>query len=120
MFRPSAKCNFQGNARRLLDKRCDGNSRFGKLSKLGLAPILWCIIFLLLMTYIHSVIMGTFQDLIHFFSCSLSRYCFKTSCASLLCTAPTLPKLTSGLAFLAWLGVLSATAGLVLFYRCSR
>lgn len=81
---------FLGNARRLLDKRCDGNSRFGKLSKLGLAPILWCIIFLLLMTYIHSVIM-----------------------------ASNLPKLTSGLAFLAWLGVLLATSGLVLFYRCS-
>lgn len=48
----------QGNARRLLDKRWDANSRLGQLSKLGLAPILWCIIFMLLVTYVHSVIMG--------------------------------------------------------------
>ncbi|KAL3535935.1 hypothetical protein ACH5RR_004396 [Cinchona calisaya] len=81
---------FLGNARKLLDKRCDGNSHPGKLSKLGLAPVLWCIIFLLLVTYTHSVIM-----------------------------APNLPKLTAGFALLAWLGVLSATSGLVLFYRCS-
>ncbi|KAL7239632.1 hypothetical protein ACSBR2_005514 [Camellia fascicularis] len=81
---------FLGNARRLLDKRCDGNSRLGRLSKLGLAPFLWCIIFLLLVTYIHAVIM-----------------------------ASNLPKLTAGFALLAWLGVLLATAGLVLFYRCS-
>lgn len=50
--------HMQGNARRLLDKRCDGNSRFGQLSKLGLAPVLWCIIFILLVVYTHSVIMG--------------------------------------------------------------
>ncbi|CAL5400457.1 unnamed protein product [Camellia sinensis] len=81
---------FLGNARRLLDRRCDGNSRLGRLSKLGLAPFLWCIIFLLLVTYIHAVIM-----------------------------ASNLPKLTAGFALLAWLGVLLATAGLVLFYRCS-
>lgn len=51
---------MQGNARRLLDKRCDGNSRLGKISKLGLAPVLWCIIFVLLVTYIHSVILGIY------------------------------------------------------------
>uniref|UniRef100_A0A2P2M1H2 protein S-acyltransferase n=1 Tax=Rhizophora mucronata TaxID=61149 RepID=A0A2P2M1H2_RHIMU len=49
---------FLGNARRLLDKRCDGNSRLGRLSKLGLAPLLWCVILLLLVTYIHAVISG--------------------------------------------------------------
>lgn len=81
---------FLGNARRLLDKRCDGNSRLGRLSKLGLAPLLWCIIFLLLVTYIHSVIM-----------------------------ASNLPKLPAGYALLAWLGVILATTGLVMFYRCS-
>ncbi|KAL6965542.1 Protein S-acyltransferase 24 [Sarracenia purpurea var. burkii] len=81
---------FLGNARRLLDKRCDGNSRLGRLSKIGLAPLLWCIIFLLLVTYIHAVIM-----------------------------ASNLPKLTAGFALLAWVGVLLATAGLVMFYRCS-
>ncbi|XP_027070621.1 protein S-acyltransferase 24 [Coffea arabica] len=81
---------FLGNARKLLDKRCDGNSRLGKLSKLGLAPVLWCTIFSLLVTYTHSVIM-----------------------------APNLPKLTAGFALLAWLGVFLATSGLVLFYRCS-
>ncbi|CAI9782414.1 unnamed protein product [Fraxinus pennsylvanica] len=81
---------FLGNARRLFDKRCDGNSRLGKLSKLGLAPILWCIIFLLLVTYIHSVI-----------------------------TASNLPKLTAGFGLFAWMGVFLASLGLVLFYRCS-
>ncbi|KAM7473011.1 hypothetical protein LguiA_011194 [Lonicera macranthoides] len=81
---------FLGNARRLLDKRCEGNSRLGKLSKLGLAPILWCIIFLLLVTYIHSSIM-----------------------------ASNLPKVTAGFGGLAWLGVLLATSGLIMFYRCS-
>ena len=50
----------QGNARRLFDRRCDGNTPLGKLSKLGLAPALWCIIIALLVTYIHSVVTGTF------------------------------------------------------------
>ncbi|KAL5729670.1 protein S-acyltransferase [Ranunculus cassubicifolius] len=82
---------FLGNARRLYDKHCDGSSRLGKLSKLGLAPVLWCIIFILLVTYIHSVILAT-----------------------------NLPKLTAAFGLLAWLGVFLASAGLVLFYRCSR
>ncbi|KAL2500595.1 Protein S-acyltransferase 24 [Forsythia ovata] len=81
---------FLGNARRLFDKRCDGNSRLGKLSKLGLAPILWCIIFLLIVTYIHSVV-----------------------------AASNLPKLTASFGLLAWMGVFLATSGLVLFYRCT-
>ncbi|KAK9149562.1 hypothetical protein Scep_008319 [Stephania cephalantha] len=82
---------FLGNARRLYDKRCDGNSRLGKLSKLGLAPALWCIIIILLLTYTYSVII-----------------------------AANLPMLTPGFGFLAWSGVFLASAGLVLFYRCSR
>lgn len=81
---------FLGNARRLLDKRCDGNSRLGRISKLGLAPVLWCIIFVLLATYIHSVILAT-----------------------------KMPKLTAAAGLLAWFGVFLATAGLVMFYRCS-
>ncbi|KAG8639344.1 hypothetical protein MANES_14G119200v8 [Manihot esculenta] len=82
---------FLGNARRLLDKRCDGNSRLGRISKLGLAPVLWSIILLLLVTYVNSVILD-----------------------------PTLPKLTAGFGLLAWMSVFLATAGLVMFYRCSR
>lgn len=82
---------FLGNARRLLDKRCDGNSRLGQLSKLGLAPILWCIILLLLVTYIHSAII-----------------------------ASELPGLTAGFGLLAWFGVFLASAGLVMFYKCSN
>ncbi|KAF8393113.1 hypothetical protein HHK36_021354 [Tetracentron sinense] len=82
---------LQGNARRLLDNRCDGNSRFGRLSKLGLAPILWCIICVLLVIYTHAVIM-----------------------------ASNLPKLTAGIGLFAWLGIFLATAGLVMFYKCSR
>ncbi|XP_043813498.1 protein S-acyltransferase 24 isoform X1 [Manihot esculenta] len=82
---------FLGNARRLLDKRFDVNSRLGRLSKLGLAPVLWSIILILLVTYIHSVIMDS-----------------------------NLPRLTAGFGLFAWLGVFLATAGLVMFYRCSR
>ncbi|KAF9662829.1 hypothetical protein SADUNF_Sadunf18G0094900 [Salix dunnii] len=89
--RPSLMNCLQGNARRLLDKRCDGNSRLGRLSKLGLAPVLWLIILLLLVTYVNSVIL-----------------------------ASNLPKLTAGFGLLAWLAVFLATAGLVMFYRCSR
>ncbi|MED6213983.1 Protein S-acyltransferase 24 [Stylosanthes scabra] len=61
-----------------------------KLSKLRLA-ILWCIILLLLVTYIHSVILAT-----------------------------NLPKLTAATGLPAWLGVLLAAVGLAMLYRCSR
>ncbi|GMI97636.1 TIP GROWTH DEFECTIVE 1 [Hibiscus trionum] len=81
---------FLGNARRLLEKRCDGNSRFGRFTKVRLAPLLWCIILLLLVTYIQSVI-----------------------------TDSNLPKLTAGFSLLAWFGVILASTGLVMFYRCS-
>ncbi|KAJ6741907.1 PROTEIN S-ACYLTRANSFERASE 24 [Salix viminalis] len=82
---------FLGNARRLLDKQCDGNNRLGRLSKLGLAPVLWFIIILLLLIYIYSVIL-----------------------------ASNLPKLTACFGLLAWLAVFLANAGLVMLYRCSR
>ncbi|KAG4140988.1 hypothetical protein ERO13_D06G050900v2 [Gossypium hirsutum] len=81
---------FLGNARRLLEKRCDGNSRLGRFTRLRLAPFLWCIILLLLATYIQSVIMDA-----------------------------NLPKLTAGFSFMAWFGVILASTGLVMFYRCS-
>ncbi|KAM0031081.1 putative protein S-acyltransferase [Helianthus debilis subsp. tardiflorus] len=80
---------FLGNARKLFEKRYEGP--FGRLSKLGLAPALLCVIFALLLTYINSVIM-----------------------------ASNLPKLTAGSAFFAWMGVLFASSGLILFSRCSR
>ncbi|KAJ4842888.1 Protein S-acyltransferase 24 [Turnera subulata] len=82
---------FLGNARRLLDRHWDPNSRLGRLSKLGRAPLLWCLILVLLVIYINSVI-----------------------------SASNLPKLTAGFGLLAWVGVFLATAGLVMFYRCSR
>ncbi|KAK8962980.1 S-acyltransferase TIP1 [Platanthera guangdongensis] len=82
---------MQGNARRIFDKRCDGNNYFGKLSKLGLAPILWCISISLLVTYISSVVTGT-----------------------------SFSGLTVTFALVAWLGVFLASSGLVMFYRCSR
>ncbi|KAE8730764.1 Protein S-acyltransferase 24 [Hibiscus syriacus] len=81
---------FLENARRILEKRCDGNSRFGRLTRLRLAPLLWCIILLLLATYIHSVIMNS-----------------------------NLPNLTAGFSLLAWFGVILASTGLVMFYRCT-
>ncbi|KAD6454589.1 hypothetical protein E3N88_09295 [Mikania micrantha] len=79
---------FLGNARKLFEKRYEGT--FGRLSKLGLAPALMCVIFVLLLTYISSVI-----------------------------TASNLPKLTASSALFAWMGVLFACSGLVLFYKCS-
>lgn len=82
---------FLGNARRVLDRRWDSNSRLGKLSKLGLAPVLWFMILLLLVLYAHSVILDA-----------------------------KLPRLTMGFGLLAWLGFFLATAGLFMFYRCSR
>ncbi|KAJ9548705.1 hypothetical protein OSB04_021248 [Centaurea solstitialis] len=81
---------FLGNARRVLDKRWDGTSTLGRLSKLGLAPGLLCLIFVLLLTYISSVIM-----------------------------ASNLPQMTVTSAFFAWIGVILASMGLILFYRCS-
>ncbi|KAK1420957.1 hypothetical protein QVD17_22956 [Tagetes erecta] len=81
---------FLGNARRVLDKRWDGNGILGRFSKLGLAPALVCVIFVLLITYINSVIM-----------------------------ASNLPKMTAGSALFAWIGAILASSGLVLFYRCS-
>ncbi|XP_051150556.1 protein S-acyltransferase 24-like [Andrographis paniculata] len=81
---------FLENARKLYEKRWDNNSVLGKLSKLGFAPLLWFIIFLLLVTYVHSVVM-----------------------------ASNLPRLTAALGLFAWMGVFLATIGLFLFYRCS-
>lgn len=111
---------LQGNARRLLDKRCDGNSRLGQLSKLGLAPILWCIILLLLVTYIHSAIIGIFLEPCMWwnwpFLSILYLYCFVFSMA----VASELPGLTAGFGLLAWFGVFLASAGLVMFYKCSK
>ncbi|KAF3542451.1 hypothetical protein DY000_02000891 [Brassica cretica] len=90
-FLVGIRFTFSGNARRLLEKRWDGNSPLGKLSKLGLAPFLWFMILLLLLIYTNSVVL-----------------------------ASNLPKLTTGIGALAWLGFLLATGGLVLFYRCSK
>ncbi|KAK4431799.1 protein S-acyltransferase 24 [Sesamum alatum] len=81
---------FLGTARKLLERQ-DGKSFLGKFSKLGLAPLLWFIILLLLVTYMYSVVM-----------------------------APNLPRLTAGLGVFAWIGVFLTTIGLLSFYRCSR
>lgn len=58
---------FQDNARRVYDRGCGANTKFGKLSKLGLAPLLWCIIIGMLITYIHSVISGKSTTIFLFF-----------------------------------------------------
>lgn len=49
---------MQGNARKVHERGCGGNIYLGKLSKLGLAPLLWCIIIGLIIAYVHSVIAG--------------------------------------------------------------
>jgi len=51
-------CLMQGNARRVHERGCVGNGYFGKLLKIGLAPLLWCIIIALIFVYIHSIILG--------------------------------------------------------------
>lgn len=55
---------MQGNARRLLEKRCDGSSPLGRLSKLGLAPVLWFMILMLLLVYTNSVVLGSYLGLL--------------------------------------------------------
>ncbi|XP_051203261.1 protein S-acyltransferase 24 [Lolium perenne] len=82
---------FLDNARRVYDRGCNGNATFVKLSKLGLAPLLWCIAIVLLTTYIHSVIAGQYMI-----------------------------GMTASFGLFAWSGVFLATAGLVMFYKCSR
>ncbi|CAN6237356.1 unnamed protein product [Urochloa humidicola] len=82
---------FLENARRVHERGCGGNGYFVKLSKFGLAPLLWCIIIALILVYIHSIILGDYN------------------------TTMTLP-----FGFFSWLGIFLATAGLVMFYRCSR
>ncbi|KAH9311456.1 hypothetical protein KI387_026491, partial [Taxus chinensis] len=81
---------FLSNARRVFNNRWDERSRLGKLAKLGLAPLLWCMITVLLITYISSVI-----------------------------TSSTLVKVTAGVGLWAWSAVFLASGGLVMFYRCS-
>ncbi|XP_062178658.1 protein S-acyltransferase 24-like isoform X2 [Phragmites australis] len=82
---------FLDNARRVYDRGCGGHTNFGKFSKLGLAPLLWCIIIGMLITYIHSVISGQYVT-----------------------------DMTAPFGLFAWSGVFLATAGLVMFYKCSR
>ncbi|VAI81084.1 unnamed protein product [Triticum turgidum subsp. durum] len=82
---------FLDNARRVHDSGCNGNPTFAKLSKVGLAPLLWCIAVVLLATYIHSVIAGQYNM-----------------------------GMTPAFGLFAWSGVFVATAGLVMFYKCSR
>ncbi|TVU01986.1 hypothetical protein EJB05_52521, partial [Eragrostis curvula] len=82
---------FLENARRVHERGCGGNSYFGKLSKFGLAPVLWCIIIGLLFIYIHSIILGQYNA-----------------------------NMTVIFGLFSWLGVFLATSGLVMFYRCSR
>ncbi|KAJ1278231.1 hypothetical protein BS78_04G063400 [Paspalum vaginatum] len=82
---------FLGNARRIRESGCGGNGYFRKLSKFGLAPLLWCMIIALVFVYTHSIILGDYNTNMSVF-----------------------------LGFFSWLGVFLATAGLVMFYRCSR
>ncbi|EEE56453.1 hypothetical protein OsJ_05649 [Oryza sativa Japonica Group] len=82
---------FLGNARRVHERGCGGNSYFGKLSKLGLAPLLWCIIIGLIYIYVYSVISGQYSS-----------------------------NMTLLFGLFSWLGIFLATAGLVMFYKCSR
>ncbi|KAG8070056.1 hypothetical protein GUJ93_ZPchr0006g46383 [Zizania palustris] len=82
---------FLGNARRVYERGCGGNSYFGKLSKLGLAPLLWCIIIGLIFIYVHAVISGQYST-----------------------------NMTLLFGLFSWLGIFLATAGLVMFYKCSR
>ncbi|TVU08302.1 hypothetical protein EJB05_41702 [Eragrostis curvula] len=82
---------FLDNARRVYDRGCGGNTNFAKLSKIGLAPLLWCIIIIMLITFVHSVISGQY-----------------------------VMNMTLPFGLFAWSGVFLATAGLVMFYKCSR
>eukprot|EP00252_Welwitschia_mirabilis_P022671 TRINITY_DN6201_c0_g1_i1.p1 TRINITY_DN6201_c0_g1~~TRINITY_DN6201_c0_g1_i1.p1 ORF type:complete len:623 (+),score=104.75 TRINITY_DN6201_c0_g1_i1:176-2044(+) len=78
------------NARKVLNNRWNDKENIRKLTKLGLAPILWCMIVILLIIYVSSVI-----------------------------TSSTLPRLTAGVGLWAWSGVFFASGGLIMFYKCS-
>ncbi|CAN6449913.1 unnamed protein product [Victoria cruziana] len=82
---------FLKNAKRLLDNRYDEDRHVRKFVRLGLAPVLWFMIIVLLATYIHSVVIGL-----------------------------NLLGINAGFGFFAWLGIFLTTSGLVMFYRCSR
>ncbi|MCO5550157.1 hypothetical protein L7F22_003639 [Adiantum nelumboides] len=81
---------FLSNARRVFQNRSDNKSGIGRLTKLGLVPMLWVLIVGLLMAYINCVIIPS-----------------------------RLFRITPVVGFWAWLAVFSGTGGLFLLYRCS-
>ncbi|XP_047321320.1 protein S-acyltransferase 24-like isoform X2 [Impatiens glandulifera] len=109
---------FLGNVRKLLEKRWDPNSSFGRLVKLGLAPLLWCIMFALTVTYTNSVVLGRFIMIIYL--CLDNHHSFIwINCSFFWSKASDLPNLGTGFALFAWSGVFLATSGSFWFYRCS-
>lgn len=81
---------FLSNARRVFSNRGDGKSRLGRITKMGLVPVLSLFIIAMLVTYVKSVIISS-----NFY------------------------KIPAAVGVWAWLAVFLATAGLFLLYRCS-
>eukprot|EP00850_Spirogloea_muscicola_P020720 SM000224S07108 [mRNA] locus=s224:171755:177226:- [translate_table: standard] len=97
---------FLSNARRVHEARADSKGKLAKLMKLGLAPIIWVIIVLLVYAFIVSII-----------SCiqagHLALQLDKVA-------APTLFHVRAGGAALAWMTVILATLGLPLLYQSTN
>ncbi|KAK8522320.1 hypothetical protein V6N12_056033 [Hibiscus sabdariffa] len=76
----------RSNSKRLVDK-----IRSGKMGEAGYAPILFCIVIVLIILFINSVL-----------------------------ATPSLPKVTAIVGLWGWIGVSLGIASLTMFYRCSR
>ncbi|KAL4304152.1 hypothetical protein GQ457_10G023170 [Hibiscus cannabinus] len=76
----------RSNSKRLVDR-----IRSGKMGEAGYAPILFCIVIVLIILFINSVL-----------------------------ATPSLPKVTAIVGLWGWIGVSLGIASLTMFYRCSR
>ncbi|XP_002969220.2 protein S-acyltransferase 24 [Selaginella moellendorffii] len=81
---------FLSNARRIFNHHWDSKGVMGRVSRLGLAPFLWLLVTVLLITYINSVI-----------------------------TSSTLLTVQGIAGAWAWFAVFVVTGGLVFLYRCT-
>eukprot|EP00850_Spirogloea_muscicola_P010504 SM000062S19890 [mRNA] locus=s62:242640:248293:+ [translate_table: standard] len=103
---------FLSNARRVHEARADSKGRLAKLMKLGLAPIIWVIIVLLVYAFIVSII-----------SCiQTGHLALQLDQSRTLAgvAAPTLFHVRAGGAALAWMTIILATLGLPLLYQSTN
>lgn len=81
---------FLSNARKVYEARWDAKGRFAKLTRMGLAPLLWGIILGLAFLFITAVV-----------------------------SSPSLPKITAGMAAWSWFAIALCITGLVIASRAT-